>query len=116
MFQYLKHRLGMDALEEQMQFYHKQWIQIGVRFADMNDHLAEIKNMMENQGGSQEQKALERHTEVMARLGMVLTEVGKVVPSQTATTGFMQAFPLGEASSAKSIIGSRGRPKKVKGK
>ena len=77
MFQYLKRRLGTEALEEQIQFYHKQWIQMGHRFGEMSDHLAEIKSILQSNDVNGEKKSLNRHTEVMARLGMVLTVLEK---------------------------------------
>ena len=46
MFDFLKRRLGIDALGEKIRFDHNQWIQMGHRFGEMNDHLAEIKDMI----------------------------------------------------------------------
>ncbi len=85
-------------------------------FGEMNDHLVEMKEIIKAHDVISEKKAFDRHTEVMARLGMVLTEVGKVIPVQTVTTGYMQAFPLEETSPVKTVMKICGRPKKMKGK
>ena len=106
MFQYLKRRLGTDALEEQMQFYHKQWIQMGHRFGEMNDHLIEIKEIIKTDDEQMDQRVFKHHTEVMARLGMVLTALEKAAP-QSAVSPMVQTIPL-------TVRGARGRPKKMK--
>lgn len=102
MFQYLKRRLGIDDLEGHigkvyggMQFYREvvtdRWKDVAQRLSDIDDHLLEMKEMVKNHAVVSEQKALERHTEVMARLGMVLTALEKAVP-QYAVSPMMQTI------------------------
>lgn len=106
MFNYLKRRLGIDDLEEQSQFYHKQWLQIEHHFDEMNDHLIEIKEMIKTHEEQMDQRIFKHHTEVMARLGMVLTALEKAAP-QYAVSPMVQTIPL-------TVRGARGRPKKMK--
>jgi len=117
MFNFLKCRLGIDDLERQigkvyggMQFYREvvtdRWNDVAQRLADIDDHLLEMKEMIKNHAVVSEQKALDRHTEVMARLGMVLTALEKAAP-QYAVSPMVQTIPL-------AITGARGRPKKIK--
>jgi hypothetical protein len=91
MFQYLKRRLGIDDLEGDigkvyggMQFHRQavtdRWNDVSQRLSDIDDHLLEMKEMVKNHAVVSQQKALERHTEVMARLGMVLTALEKSAP------------------------------------
>lgn len=91
MFQYLKHRLGIDDLEGQIgmhhgeaQFYREvvtdRWKDVAQRLSDIDDHLLEMKEMIKNHTVVSRQKSLDRHTEVMARLGMALTALEKSTP------------------------------------
>ncbi len=126
MFNWLQNKLGITDLQEQigkvyvgMQF-HRQAVtdrlnDVVQRLSDIDDHLLEMKEMVKNHAVVSEQKAMDRHNEVMARLGMVLTEIGKVVPVQTVTSGYMQAFPLEKNITCQTCDETRGRPKKVKG-
>lgn len=126
MFNWLQNKLGITDLQEQigkvyggMQFHRDvdtdRWNDVTQHLSDIDDHLLEMKKMIKNHTVLSQQKALDRHTEVMARLGMVLTKIGKVVPVQTVTSGYMQAFPLEKTSPVKPVMKTRGRPKKVKG-
>jgi predicted Rossmann fold nucleotide-binding protein DprA/Smf involved in DNA uptake len=109
MFQYLKRRSGIDDLEghigkvyEGMQF-HRQAVtdrlnDVSQCLAYIDDHLLEMKEMVKNHSVVSEQKALDRHTEVMARLGMVLTALEKSTP-QYAVSPMMH--PISAASQPK---------------
>ena len=78
MFQYLKRRLGIDDLEKQIQLYAKPWREIGNCLSQMNDQLLDINVSVKYQASY----GIERHTEVMARLGMILTSLEKVQPQE----------------------------------
>lgn len=106
MFNYLKRRLGIDDLEEQIELYHKTWVHMGHRFGEMNDHLTEIKEMIKTHDEQMDQRVFKHHTEVMGRLDMVLTALEKAKP-QYAVSPMVQSVPL-------AVTGARGRPKKMK--
>ena len=115
MFNWLQNKLGITDLQQQIGKHHTQveweivterWKHVAQRLADIDDHLLEMKEMVKNHAAISEQKALDRHTEVMARLGMVLTALEKAAP-QYAVSPMMQTIPL-------TVRGARGRPRKMK--
>jgi hypothetical protein len=84
MFQYLKRRLGIDDLEKQIQLYANPWREIGNCLSQMNDQLLDINVSVKYQASY----GIERHNEVMARLGMILTDLEKVLPKEKITHKF----------------------------
>ena len=118
---WLQKKLGITELQEmqdiiivreyslhkvQWGMHNNRWNDVAQRLSDIDDHLLETKEMLKNHAVVSEQKALESHTEVMARLGMVLTALEKAVP-QYAVSPMMQPIPLATTDTG-------GRSKKVK--
>jgi hypothetical protein len=72
MFNQLKNRLGIvdlaGIIRGHIRFEEQQ------RLA-MNDHLAEIKEMMTSHRQADEKKALNDHLDIMTRLGMILSKL-----------------------------------------
>jgi hypothetical protein len=72
MFDQLKNRLGIvdlaGIIREHIRFEEQQ------RLA-MNDHLAEIKEMMTSHRQAYEKNALNDHLDIMTRLGMILSKL-----------------------------------------
>jgi hypothetical protein len=88
MFNLLKRHLGIDVLEEDRQFYQKQWTQMAEHFLDINDHLLEMKEILKAHDVLSDKKALGYHLDIMTRLGMILSAMEKVVSLQTVTRGY----------------------------
>lgn len=78
MFNFLKRRLGIDDLEKQIRLYANPWREIGNCLSQMNDQLTDINVSVKYQGSY----GFEHHTEVMARLGMVLTALEKAISQE----------------------------------
>ncbi len=81
MFQYLKRRLGIDDLEKQIRLYANPWREIGNCLSQMNDQLTDINVSVKGHASH----GFSRHTEVMARLGMILTDLEKGLAKETGT-------------------------------
>ena len=103
----LKYYLGVQTLEEDRDFYRKQWTEVVAHFLAVNDHLTEIKEILKIHDEKMSQSVCDNHIIIMARLGLILTALEKIVPIPTGTSGYAQAFPLKGTS-------TRGRPKKMK--
>ena len=90
MLKTLKYYLGIQSLEADRNFYQKQWKQMNEQFCAINDHLVEIKDIIESRdfnfcllGKIKEmidahdknidQKILNNHLNILTRLGMILS-------------------------------------------
>ena len=78
MFNFLKRRLGIDDLEKQIRLYANPWREIGNCLSQMNDQLTDINVSVKGHASY----GFSRHTEVMARLGMILTDLEKVLSKE----------------------------------
>lgn len=78
MFQYLKRRLGIDDLEKQIRLYANPSTEIGNCLSQMNDQLIDINVSVKGHAS----QGFSRHTEIMARLGMVLTALENAIPQE----------------------------------
>lgn len=107
MFNSLKRCLGIETLEEEMNFYRQQWTQILEGFLAINDHLAEIKERLKEYDEKVSDNVHDHHIAIMARLGMVLTAIDKLSPVQAVPRDSLDVFPLRETSPLKPVRQSR---------
>ncbi|GAO98976.1 hypothetical protein Cva_01646 [Caedimonas varicaedens] len=82
----------------------------------MNDHLAEIKEWLTVHETDCQEKSAERHNDVMARIGMVLTELQKRDILPLVRSGYMQLLPLEETLPVEPMKIKQEKTKKAKGK
>jgi hypothetical protein len=78
MFNFLKRRLGIDDLEKQIRLYANPWREIGNCLSQMNDQLTDINVSVKSHASH----GFSRHTEVIARLGMILTDLEKLLSKE----------------------------------
>lgn len=109
-----KHYLGIEALEDDRQFYRQQWTQMLERFLAINDHLIEIKELIKTHDVQMDKKVFNNHIDVLTRFGMVLTALDKVTALPTLQSGSAEILPE-ETLPVQPVRSGRGRPKKMKG-
>lgn len=78
MFQYLKRRLGIDDLEKQIRLYDNPWTEVWNCLAEMSERLKRIDVNVKDHAAD----GFNRYTEIMARLGMILTALEKGMPKE----------------------------------
>ncbi len=113
MFDQLKNRLGIVDLA--------RLIDRHVRFEEdqrllTNDHLSDMKAILNSHEIDCQKVSRERHTEVMARLEMILTALDKITALPIFQSGDAEILPLEETCPVNPVKSIGGKPERTKGK